>query len=111
MTVTVTLNSQEVPARWSSCTPWQSNPQTVHVAVAGTRNGGVTFSKGSSSAVATLTGRMLWTAANQTVLDNLPGATVSVNNGLETRTGVVTGLTVREGTPAWIFFSITVTED
>lgn len=110
--ISVTRGGQSTsPIVWVSMTPWTSAPITVHVTVPGGNGLGVTFSKGSDNAVTTVTGRCPWTTAGQQAFDALPGSKVTVTNGIDSRTGTVTSVTPTEQSPAWISFTMSVTED
>ena len=110
--ISVTRDGQSTsPIIWVSMTPWTRAPITTHVTVPGGDGLGKTFSKGSDNAVTTITGRVPWTSAGQTAYDALPGAEVEVANGVDTRTGIVTSVTPSEQSPAWIYFTMSVTEE
>ena len=109
--ITVTLNGASTsPIIWVSMTPWTHAPMTSHVSVPGGVGEGVTFPKGADNAVTTITGRCPWTSAGQQMYDSLPGARITVSNGVDTRTGIVTQVTPNEQSPAWIYFTLSVTE-
>lgn len=99
------------PIIWVSMTPWSNSPITTHISIPGDRGIGVTFPKGSDNAVATLRARCPWTSAGQQAFEALAGSEVTVSNGIDSRTGIVTGITVQEQSPAWIYFTMTVTEE
>ena len=65
----------------------------------------------SFNAVTTVTGRCPWTTVGQQAFDALPGSKVTISNGVDSRTGTVTSVTPTEQSPAWIAFSMSVTED
>ena len=110
--ISVTRGGQSTsPIVWVSMTPWTSAPITVHVTVPGGNGLGVTFSKGSDNAVTTVTGRCPWTTAGQQAFDALPGSKVTIANGIDSHTGTVTSVTPTEQSPAWISFTMSVTED
>ena len=109
--ITVTRGGQSTsPIVWVSMAPWTNAPITVHVTVPGGVGIGKTFPKGSDNAVTTVTGRCPWTTSGQQAYDALPGSTVTIANGVDTRTGIVTSVTPTEQSPAWIAFSMSVTE-
>lgn len=96
---------------WTDMTPWTSAPITTHIVVPGGRGAGKTFRHGRDNAVTTLSGRVPWTSAGQQAFDALGDARITVSNGIDTRTGIVTSVTVTgTGGGAWITFSISVTE-
>lgn len=110
----ITVTSDELDLSgvvWTSMTPWVSAPITTHVTVPGAKGMGVTFRQGRDNAVTTLSARVPWTSAGQQVFDLLPDVTLTVSNGIDTRTGVVTSVAVTGvGGGAWITFTISVTE-
>lgn len=110
--ITVTRSGQSTaPIVWVSMTPWVPSPITTHVSIPGGRGAGVNFAKGCDNAVTTVKGRCPWTSQGQTAFEALSGSRVTIANGVDIRTGLVTALTVQEQSPAWIYFTMSVTED
>jgi hypothetical protein len=112
MKITVTSEGMDLTGiRWLDMTPWTASPITTHVTVPGAKGLGKTFVHGADNAVTTLQGRVPWDATGQQRFDSLGGARVTVSNGIDTRMGIVTGVTVTgTGGGAWIRFSMNVTE-
>lgn len=110
--ITVTRGSASTsPIVWISMTPWTQAPIYTHVTIPGGRGLGVTFPQGADNATTTVTGRCPWTTAGQAAYDALPGSSVTIGNGVDTRTGTVTSVTAQEQSPAWIYFTMSVMED
>lgn len=113
MKITVTSEGLDLSdIRWLDMTPWTASPITTHVTVPGARGLGKTYTHGADNAVTTIQARVPWTAQGQQAFDSLGGARVTVSNGIDTRMGIVTGVTVTgTGGGAWIRFSMNVTEE
>lgn len=110
--ITVTRSGQSTaPIVWVSMTPWVPAPITTHVPVPGGRGKGVNFPKGCDNAVTTVKGRCPWTEQGQAAFEALSGSRVAISNGIDIRTGLVTALTAQEQSSAWIYFTMSVTED
>lgn len=110
--ISVTSDTTLNLIKWTDMTPWVSAPMTRHIAVAGGRGLGKTFSLGTDNAVTTLHGRVVWSPQGQAQFDSLAGSRVTVSNGIDTRSGIVTSVTVTgTGGGAWIVFSMSVTEE
>lgn len=95
---------------WTSMTPWTNSAMQTHVSIPGGDGIGVTFKQGVDNATTTLQGRIPWTAAGQAQYDALANATLTISNGIDTRTGIAGTPVPQDGNPAWIFFSLSVTE-
>lgn len=109
--ITVTRGGASTrPILWVSMTPWTRAPITRHVSVSGGVGLGMTFRKGADNAVTTITGRVPWTATGQEAFDALSDAEVTVSNGVDVRTGIVTAVTPSEQSRAWISFTMSVRE-
>ncbi len=113
MTISVSKNGLSTsPIIWTDKTAWVGEAITTHVTIPGGRGLGVTFPQGTDNAVCTLQGRVLDTAAGRDALESLASSRLTVNDGVQTRSGVAGTPTVQESSNrSWIFFSITVTED
>lgn len=113
MRISVTSENLDLSnIKWLDMTPWTASPITTHVTVPGAKGLGKTFVHGADNAVTTLQGRVLWDATGQQRFDSLGGARITVSNGIDTRAGIVTGVTVTgTGGGAWIRFSMNVTEE
>lgn len=110
--VTVTRSgSSTSPIVWVSMTPWTKSAMQTHVAIPGGDGIGVTFKRGRDNATCTLQGRVPWTTRGQAQYDALANATLTISNGIDTRTGIAGTPVPSDGNPAWIFFSISVTEE
>lgn len=103
--------SSTSPIIWVSMTPWTRAPITTHVTVPGGRGLGANFARGSDNATTTLTARCPWTSAGQAAFEALAGSRVTISNGIDTRTGLVTSITPQEQSSAWIHFTMSVMED
>lgn len=99
------------PIIWVDKTAWVGEAINRHVTVSGGRGLGRTFPKGTDNAVCTLQGRVLDTVAGRQALEALASSTLTVDDGVQVRTGIAGSPTVSESSNrSWIFFSITVTE-
>lgn len=113
MTISVSRNgSSTSPIIWTDKTAWIGEAITTHVTIPGGRGLGVTFPQGADNAVCTLQGRVLDTVAGRSMLESLAGSTLIIDDEVQVRTGIAGTPTVTDSSNrAWIFFSITVTED
>lgn len=113
MSITVTRNgSSTSPIVWVDKTSWVGEAITTHITIPGGRGLGVTFPQGTDNAVCTLQGRVLDTVAGRTALEAIASSRLTINDGVQTRSGIAGTPTVQESSNrSWIFFSVTVTED
>lgn len=110
--ITVLCNGQTTsPIIWTSMTPWTNSAITTHITIPGGHGDGVNFSKGTDNAVTTLKGRVRWTTEGQQAFNRLASSRLTISNGIDTRTGLAGSPAVTDDNPAWIFFTISVTED
>lgn len=111
--ISVTRNGASTsPIIWVDKTAWVGEAITTHVTIPGGRGLGVTFPQGTDNAVCTLQGRVLDTEAGRDALEALASSRLTIDDGVQTRTGIAGTPTVTEsGNRSWIFFSVTVTED
>lgn len=112
ITVYKNTSTSTSPIIWTRMTPWVNSAMNVHIVVPGGRGLGRTYNKGSDNATTTLTGRCPWTSAGQTMFESLAGTRLRISNGIgSTRTGIAGTPVITEQNPAWIFFTISVTEE
>lgn len=96
---------------WTRMTPWTPAAIQTHVQIPGGEGDGVTFRKGTDNATTTLTGRVPWTSAGEQQYEALSNAKLTISNGISTRTGIAgTPVPTQSEAPAWIHFTLTVTE-
>lgn len=104
--------SSTSPIIWVDKTAWVGEAFTTHVSIPGGRGLGVTFPQGVDNAVCTLQGRVLDTVAGRNALEALACSRLTIDDGVQTRSGIAGTPTVSESSNrSWIFFSITVTEE
>lgn len=99
------------PIVWVSMTPWTRSAMQTHVSIPGGEGIGVTFTQGSDNATCTLQGRVPWTTRGQAQYEALPNTRLTISNGIDVRTGIAGTPVPQDGNPAWIFFSLSVTEE
>ena len=97
---------------WIKMTPWTTSAIQTHVQIPGGDGDGITFRKGTDNATTTLTGRVPWTALGEQQYEALTGARLTINSGVSTRTGIAgTAVASQSEAPAWIYFTLSVTEE
>lgn len=103
--------SSTSPAIWVDWTPWCMSTISTHVTVPGGLGLGKTFARGADNAVCTLRGRIPMTSAGRTMVDSLASGQLTVADGIETRTGQITGITMQETAGgAWMVVQVTLME-
>lgn len=111
--IVVTKGGQSTsPIIWTRKTAWTKAAMTTHVSIPGGDGDGVNFAKGRDNAVCTLSGRVPDTAAGRAMYESLGASRLTINDGIQTRTGLAGSPTETDSdNRCWIFFTISVTED